>query len=250
MQAGLGLRQAHRLIAVSSYTRQEWLRARLTAAPIDVVHNGIDPSVFTPATEDKPALRAQFHLPTRGLLVSYVGRLDQVKGIETLIRSFAQFRTHHADAHLVIAGKPMVSQADYADTLQRLVQQETLAAAVTFLGHVDSPQQIYQASEINVVPSQWPEPFGRTLIEAMACGTPVIASQQGGIPEVLTGEFAAGLFPAGDVEALTSRLHTIAHQLDTNSDLSRRCRQHVLENFTIHHTVDGIEASFHQALAR
>jgi glycosyltransferase involved in cell wall biosynthesis len=249
LQAGLGLRHARRLIAVSAYTRQEWSQAQLTKAPIDIVHNGINPAAFGPAA-NKFLMRQQLNLPQTGLLVSYVGRLDRVKGIDTLIRSFAQFRAHHTTAHLVIAGKPLVSQADYANELAHLVYQKKLSSAVTFLGHVDCPQQIYQASDINVVPSQWPEPFGRTLIEAMACGTPVIGSRAGGIPEVLSGEFAQGLFPAGNVEALSTCLQAMVYKLHTTPDLGQRCRQHVLDNFTIQRNVDGIEACFHQVLKR
>ncbi|NJL45847.1 MAG: glycosyltransferase family 4 protein [Leptolyngbyaceae cyanobacterium SM2_3_12] len=182
-------------------------------------------------------------------MIGYVGRLDPVKGLETLIQGFSQFFARHGQAHLVIAGKSLISHGDYGDRLRRLVNQLGLDASVTFLGHSDQPSLIYQASDITVVPSLWPEPFGRTLIEAMACGTPVVASAVGGMPEILTGPFEANLFPPGDAAALTDRLLRLVTILGQNPDCGSHCRRHVVDNFSIQRNVDGIEACFKQALA-
>ncbi|HEY9657127.1 MAG TPA: hypothetical protein V6C65_01590, partial [Allocoleopsis sp.] len=73
-------------------------------------------------------------------------------------------------------------------------------------------------------------------------GTPVVASQIGGMPEVLQGEFASGLFPAGSVPDLAQILQARWNWRSTDPTLGQRCRQFVLDNFHLNQTVDGVEA--------
>jgi glycosyltransferase involved in cell wall biosynthesis len=112
---------------------------------------------------------------------------------------------------------------------------------VDFLGYIANIVSIYQISDVTVLPSVWSEPFGRTIIESMACGTPVVASRTGGIPEILTGEFESSLFEPKDERDLADKLNTIMNWRDTNTQLGERCRNHVLSKFTLDKMVDGIE---------
>ena len=100
---------------------------------------------------------------------------------------------------------------------------------------------MYQVSDVTVLPSLWSEPFGRTNIESMACGTPVVASRIGGITEILTGEFQAGLFEPGNEQDLADTLSRIISWREKDPDLGKRCRDHVLSNYTLDKMVDGIE---------
>jgi glycosyltransferase involved in cell wall biosynthesis len=77
----------------------------------------------------------------------------------------------------------------------------------------------------------------------MACGTPVVASRTGGIPENLTGEFQSGLFEPGNEQALSDTLNQFMNWRDKDPHLGERCREHVLGKFTLDKMVDGIEKS-------
>ena len=95
-----------------------------------------------------------------------------------------------------------------------------------------------------MLPSVISETFGRVVVEAMACGTPVVASRIGGIPEILTGEFDRHLVPPGDAAALAARLEQFRGWQTRDPGLGRRCREHVERRFDLAQTIDGVEAVF------
>ena len=75
----------------------------------------------------------------------------------------------------------------------------------------------------------------------MACGTPVIASRVGGIPEILTGEFGANLVTAGDEQALAKRIYEVIHWRKTDPELGQRCCDHVVHKFSLESMISGVE---------
>ena len=104
------------------------------------------------------------------------------------------------------------------------------------------------AADVAVVPSVVPESFGRTVIEALSTGRPVLASRVGGIPEIMSGPLRRFLFEQEDEEALAEGLRDLMHWRDREPELAGVCRSRVLEQFTLARMVDGIEASFRSAL--
>jgi glycosyltransferase involved in cell wall biosynthesis len=238
LQTRLGLHGASRMIAVSEQTKAAWHSAGFAAQKLAVVHNGTNPSHFQPAP-DRAQARQNLRLSPELKVISYVGRLDRAKGLETLIRALAQLKTQ--PVRLLIAGKPVVQQPDYQASLQHLAAELNVATQIDWLGHTDSPAAVYQASDLTVLPSVWNEPFGRTLLESMACAVPALASRVGGIPEILTGELEPCLFPAKDATALAVKLDAFLDWRQTSPQLGQRCRQHVLANFSLDKTVNSIE---------
>ncbi len=245
LQTSWGLRGATQLIAVSKQTRAAWIAAGFAAQKLAVVHNGTNLGRFQPASNRLKA-RQSFQLPSEARVISYVGRLDRTKGLETLIRAVAQLKTQ--PVRLLIAGKPVLQSPAYEASLQQLAVDLNVAPQIDWLGHIDKPAAVYQASDLTVLPSIWDEPFGRTLLESLACGVPALASRVGGIPEILTGELGQCLFPAKDVNALASRLDAFLNWRQTNPELGQRCRQHVIDNFGLNKTAESIEHLLHEAL--
>jgi glycosyltransferase involved in cell wall biosynthesis len=105
------------------------------------------------------------------------------------------------------------------------------------------------AADVVVVPSQWEEPFGRVVIEAMAAGRPVLAARSGAIPEILTGPFADNLFEKGDARALADLLRQAMAGRHRTPDLWDRCTRHVRDGFALSDRVDALEALFHEVVA-
>jgi glycosyltransferase involved in cell wall biosynthesis len=97
------------------------------------------------------------------------------------------------------------------------------------------------AADVVVVPSIYEEPFGRTVIEAMSTGRPVIASSVGGIPEILTGGLAELLVAPGDAGALAAKLAEVLDWRTGRPDLGPRCADHVARHFTLSSMVDQVE---------
>lgn len=239
------LQQIDQFIAVSAANRQGWLPQ--VTAPIAVVHNGMHPAQFQ-RQQTLAELRQQWQIPVSDRVIAYVGRLDRRKGLETLIKAFAQVQRQQPNSRLVIAGKPLLDAASYRTELETLAQASGLADRVRFLGHVPNATAIFQLSDVAVVPSQWAEPCARSIIEAMLSGTPVIASRVGGNVELLGDDFAAGLFTAKDVDHLAQTLMAHLNWRDAQPELGDRIAQAAKARFNLADKVDSIAQIMAQTL--
>jgi glycosyltransferase involved in cell wall biosynthesis len=212
------------------------LRAKGYRGPVAVIPQfGVDPEVFRPETMDdrrqsptgKPPSSAIRH--PSSFIIGYAGALIREKGVDLLLRACAGLPD--VDWRLAVLG----------DGPER-TQLGTLAAAlgigdrVDFLGHRASTQMpdIYPTFNALVLPSltrpNWKEQFGRVLIEAMACGVPVIGSDSGEIPNVI-GD-AGLIFPEGDVAALANSIACLISDPKRRARYADAGRQRVLAEFT------------------
>jgi glycosyltransferase involved in cell wall biosynthesis len=249
IQSRLGLQGAKQLIAISQQTKADWILAGFSSHTIKTVHNGIDLEKFASQVTLERSHFSTEHSSESVKVIAYVGRLDKVKGIETLLQAIALLKLEEPHLHLLIAGKPLIQKADYQDFLIQLTHQLGIATNVSFLGHISHPAEVYRASTLAVLPSIWAEPFGRSLLEAMACGVPVVASQVGGIPEVLSGEFARGLFRPGDAEDLAAKLRSVLNWQTQDPQLGQRCRNYVGDRFPLSKAIEGVEQVMLEAVA-
>lgn len=252
------LGRVDRYITVSHQTKQSWVDYGLRDSKIEVVHNGTDTHKFKPAP-DFLATRKHWGLSEHTKVISYAGRIDQDKGIEYLIKAVAVVANQEPDIKLMIAGRPVVHYSiakgaeceeegtKYQRSLGQLAADLGIGDRVQFLGHLSDPASLYQTSDVSVLPSIWSEPFGRSIIESLACGTPVVASRVGGIPEILTGELAANLVTAGDEKALAKRLSEVIHWRETDPGLGQRCSDHVVDNFSLESMISGVEKTLLKA---
>lgn len=233
------LRHTDYAIAGSAGAAEVW-REKGYAGPLAVIPQfGVDPDIFSPrGTWDRlsslserqtgksaPPLRRD---PARGFVFGYAGRLVPEKGVDLLLEAMAELP---GVWHLAIVGS-----GPELDRLKLLARRLGLADRVSFERDIPSMRMpaFYRELDALVLPSRsrpnWVEQFGRVLIEAMACGVPVVGSDCGEIPNVV-GD-AGLIFPEGDVEALRGCLARLMRESDLWADLSRRGRERVLAHFT------------------
>ncbi len=201
------LEQVHCVVATSPQ-EQDQLRALVSRrGSIEVIPCGTDLRNFR--VIPKQEARRQLGLPLSEPIVLYVGRFDPRKGIETLVRACSTLENH---ARLVIVGG---SDPEKADGLERkrieaIVEDIGLREQTQFVGQVghDRLPLYYAAADVCVVPSHY-EPFGLVAIEAMACGTPVIASAVGGLVSTVVPEITGLLAPPRDVPAFRAAIDRI-----------------------------------------
>lgn len=244
-QCVIGMKGVKQFITISNQTKIDWIKSGLQEKKIDVVYNGINTEIFKPL-DNLLTARKQWNIPEDTKVISYVGRLDTYKGVETLIKAFALLLKIDKNMRLLIAGKPIRHATPeegekYKQSLHQLSTDLGIEKYVDFLGHVTNTISLYQVSDVTVLPSLWAEPFGRTIIESMACGTPVVASRTGGIPEILTGEFQSGLFEPGNEQSLSDTLSSMMNWRDRNPEFSERCREHILNKFSLDRNIACIE---------
>lgn len=251
-QYRLGLERATRFITISKANLDEWTGVKLPPDRIELVYNGIDPARYrAPGLRDQT--RASLGLEPGVFTLIYVGRLDTTKGVELLLDGFTLFRERVPNCHLLVVGTPILfptasARSAYFDALKERAVLNGVEGAVSWLGRRSDVNALCEASDVLVMPSRWPEAFGRSLIEAMSCGIPTIGSRVGGIPEIMTGEFDQYLFQEGSAAGLAEKLVLISDWRERDPDLSRRCREHVAHNFTLETAAAGVESVLLRAI--
>lgn len=186
---------------------------------------GFDPQLFHPATAAETARKET------PFTIGFVGRLIEIKGLLVLLRAVAEL-AHEGDVRLSLAGT-----GELRPEMERLATELGIADRLVFHGQVASTEMpaLYRSFDVLALPSltgpRWKEQFGRALVEAMLCETPVVATNSGELPNVV-GD--AGLIvPEGDATALAAALRQLASSPDARRRLGQRGRQRALDHYTM-----------------
>lgn len=178
---------------------------------VDVVPNGL---AIAPDPSTPDELRQRLGLPA-GPLVGVFSRLAAWKGQHVLIEAVAKL----PGVNCIIVGDALFGEQDYAARLNKMVADLGVADRIRFLGHRNDVPKLMKAVDVMVHPSIDPEPFGRTLVEAMLAGVPVVATNSGAAPDILEGGKAGTLVIPNDARALAG---AIAAVLAKPEQLSRQ----------------------------
>jgi len=199
-------------------------RSARLAAKTAIIFNGVNTQLFCPKEEIREAKT-----------IFFVGRFDQEKGVLQLVRAYGQILDRHPDASLVIGGGTgfgVHRETDYVRKVRELAQSlvRDRNARIHFPGYIDHDKDLpswFQRATAFVTPSLFQEPFGMVNVEAMACGTPVVGSNRGGIPEVL-GETGILLNPE-DIDEFAATLASLLDRKDYQTSVGRagllRCNE-------------------------
>ncbi len=200
------------VVATSPQERDDLRQLVSQSGRVEIVPCGTDVDNFQPLS--KTEARQKLGLDRDERIVLYVGRFDPRKGIETLVRACERL-THQPESpkfRLVIVGgsDPAAADGNERARIEGIVNSLGLNAIADFVGMVghDRLPMYYTAADVCVVPSHY-EPFGLVAIEAMACGTPVIASNVGGLKFTVIPEETGLLVPAQDVDGFASAIGRI-----------------------------------------
>ncbi|WP_433632373.1 glycosyltransferase family 4 protein [Halomicrococcus sp. NG-SE-24] len=237
------LGQADHVVTLSDYMREQYRRVYDAPAQASVIPGGVDVERFEPAVDDRYDVEGDPALLT-------VRRLSPRMGHDLLIDAFARVADDHPGAHLHVAGDGPL-RAD----LERRAADRGVADRTTFHGYVpdaDLPGA-YAAADLFVLPTTQLEGFGLATLEALAAGTPVVATPVGGTTEVLDGLDDA--VPA-DPLASEATPPALADRLDSWLDLPDErlraaggaSRTHACRNFTWESTVDSLERFYESRL--
>ena len=187
----------------------------MCSSDLRVVHNPVDLERFSPERADPAPVRAELGLGAETPLLAVVAQITPWKGQDTAIEALALLRERGRDAHLALVGSAkFVDKATrfdneaYTGALERLTADLGLADRVSFLGERRDVPVIMAAAEVLLMPS-WQEPFGRAIIEAMAVGTPVLATDVGGPPEVVEQGVEGELVPPRQPERWADSLESL-----------------------------------------
>lgn len=203
--------KAQRVIAISDCVHEYILKNYPKVNPdiITRIYRGLDPDSFN-ARACNPEWRAQFfaeHPELEGKrIILMPGRLSRWKGQEAFIEMMGHLIQLNPDAHGVIVGGAEANKQHYLDELKQQCSDAGLANHVTFMGHRSDIQAFYGLADVTCHMSNKPEPFGRTVPEALATGCPVVAYDRGGAAESLKQALPAGLVPADQTQPFAERV--------------------------------------------
>jgi len=213
------LEECSGIIAVSHYVRKNLISLGIEAAKIRVVYNlpemwSLDDSPRRPPGSSRALLAA--------------GRLFKEKGFDVLIRAVRDLVDTGLECTLTIVGS-----GNYGRRLRDLVNELALEPYVRFPGKVPyaAMRRFYSESDAVIVPSVFPEPFGRVALEAMMAAKPVVASAVGALPELVLDGYTGILVPPGDAMALAKAIAGLFVDEQTRLEMGRNGRRLALERF-------------------
>jgi glycosyltransferase involved in cell wall biosynthesis len=240
-------RMAARFIYISQAIQQSHLQCGVPCAQGRIVYNGLDIAAFT-AAEDRARGRQSFNLNSADLAVGIVGRLERWKGQDVFLRAMALLKDSMPRAKGIVIGSPVPYEPDYRDELLALRDQLGLSGCVLFSDFRMDMPIIMAALDVLVLASTSPEPFGRVLIEAMAAGKPVVATDAGASREIIEDGVHGFLVAPGDAQALASALMRLLTDPGLAGTMGQRGRVRVQERFNLQQYVGGIQAVYRELL--
>ncbi|MFI4977178.1 MAG: glycosyltransferase family 4 protein [Solirubrobacterales bacterium] len=229
------------VVANSQHTASS-VRAAVPGASVEVVYNSVDLKRWDPARIDREAVRrALGDAGKRQLLLGVVAQLSPWKGQDTAIEALKLLCQQGCDAQLLLIGSAkFVSGATrydneaYLASLRELVASAGLQDRVSWLGEREDVHELVGALDVLLLPS-WEEPFGRALIEAMAVCVPVIATNVGGPPEIITDGREGYLLAPREPAAWARAIRRFAENPQLGLEMGRAGRRRVEQAFTADH---------------
>lgn len=229
------------VICVSAATRDVLLKGGVPVAHARIIHTGLD-------ITDGPCSDESGEDEARDLKLLYAGRLSADKGVETAIEA-VEHLVHKEGMQQVKLSLAGTGSEEYMAHLRQLVARANLGNYVTFLGwvpHEEMPQLMCQFDAV-LVPSKWPEPFARVVLEGLGLGLVVIATPSGGTSEIIRDKENGLLFAPGDFQDLAEAITSIAVDPEFRKRLRNTGRKTVHEQFTITKMLDSYEAFLKEA---
>jgi glycosyltransferase involved in cell wall biosynthesis len=214
---------------------------RLPGEKIKVIHNGIDLNNWQ--TFNRWELRQKLGLERETFVILAVGRLVAWKGHSFLINALnTPPLKAEKNIKLLIAGDgPLKKQ------LTQLVAEQGLSAKITFLGYVTNVPELMAAADLFVLPSI-NEPFGLVLLEAMAAKLPIIATNDGGVPEIITHRQTGWLVPPQDATALAAAISRLKSDANLRATLAATAWQELNNRFSLAEMLAKTERVYEQCL--
>lgn len=230
---------ATKIIAISGEVKESLLEIGVAADKIQIIHNAVDLDEFNLDISGK-AYRDEIGVADGELLIGVVGRIAPHKGQDIFIKAIPDILNFFPNAKITIVGEDSTPNGDFIIQLQQLIAELKLEAKVCFSGFKANVPQIMKALDVLVVPSL-SESFGRVVIEAMAARTPVVASEVGGIPDIIVNGVNGILVPVKNPRAISEAVIKLLSDKSLYYNISQNSRKTAEELFSIPKHVGNVE---------
>jgi glycosyltransferase involved in cell wall biosynthesis len=217
------LRDVDRIIAVSAASKKDIMEYGLAGDKIAVIHNGVDTEFYKPSD---PLFKNKYKDGFDNLLI-FVGRIIEQKGLGHLIEAMPSVLKEHPKTLLLIVGKGKIK-----NKLKDKVRKMGLSKNVVFPGFIPESQMpgLYSSADIFVLPSLW-EVLPIALLEALASGAPLLASDAGGNPEIVVNGKNGYIFEKANTPHLIEKLNEMLSDKASRTEMGKNSRKIALEKF-------------------
>jgi len=231
----------HVLTTSGNITRHLQAMFQLPDERISTMPTGIDPGIFSPAGEKAKLIDAVGDKP----LVGMVSVLRSWKGHSTFLQAVAQLQASGFDGRFVIVG-----EGPTRSNIEQQIRELNLGGMVTLTGHREDVPAVLRALNVLVIPSTKHEGVPQIGLQALACKTPVIGSDVGGIPEIILDEKTGRIFPAQKAGALAAAIRSTLNQPETTRQFCQQGRRLVEASYSLDAMLDQLEALYGRYLPR
>lgn len=217
----------HHIITVTDLIRQQAINSlRISPSRVTTIHNGIEIDKFD-CPEAREPVRAELGLKPDELVLMYVGRVIEGKGLTDLLPAVATILPRHPNLRVVIVGNGPIRER-----LERLAQELGMHEVVVFTGQRSDVAGVLAAGDIFVLPS-FIEGLPLSMLEAMSAGKPVVAGISGGVPEVITDGVDGLLHQPGDHAGLAAALTRMIEDRELRQRIAEAGKRRAREHFSV-----------------
>lgn len=237
-------RNIDRYIAVSKEVKKMLITTNgIPSDKIDVIYNGIDINKYKYCIDNGIKLKRKFNLNNQDLVICVIGRLCEEKNQEIMIK-VARKLNSISNIKFLIVGEDNSAQKSYKKKLEKEISYYNLGSNIILTGFYKDVTNIFGISDIIVIPSK-KEAFGMVAIEAMAMKKPVIASNVGGLKEIIDDQINGFLVPVGDADRLSETILKLYKDSRTRDIIGSNGYETVLNKFTLSKMVEKVEKNYY-----
>ncbi len=240
-----------RLIAVSQATRDWHERRGVERTKLHVVYNGVKLDLFHPR-EPSGYLHREVGISSTVPLVGCIGQIGMRKGLDTVMQAARELLPRHPDVHFVIVGQRYSEKAEarrFEADLRSTASSPPLRKHVHFLGQRDDVHLLMNELTV-LLHAAHQEPLGRVLLEAAAAGTPFVATNAGGTPEIIPPSYPLQLLAPGDFSRLATQLDRLLRDDRLRLEAGQLLRQIAERRFDVRRATETIVGHYAELLDR
>lgn len=228
------LKKADRVMTVSPHQKELLLEKGIPSAILTVLPNGVDTEMFAP-TGNEENLRAEWGIPGDAVVLGFVGRLSKEKNIPLLLEAFSQVVQEHKKLFLILAG-----EGPERKNVEKLISELGLQEKARLVGFLENTVPFYSSIDLFVQSSDT-EGMPNTVLEAMAMGLPVVATEVGGVGELIQNNEEGFLVPAGDAGRLAQSMIKLIESPTLREEMGKEGRAKVVQQFSFDARVKKLE---------
>lgn len=238
-------------IGVSESCKQQVVQQRLAVKRARRVHNGLDVERMDAMVRGAETTRLLRELNPTGSrpLVGIVANIDRWKGQAVVLRALAKLTARYPAIQCLIVGKTVMGAESYELELKRSVSDQGLERHVVFTGFRRDTPEIMSLLDVLIHASIEPEPFSRVILEGMALGKPIVATDAGGCPEQIRHGETGLLVPTGNTEKMADAIDWYLRDPSRARAIGEAGRRRLESEFSIRNMVDGVERIYDEVFS-